>query len=69
MKDAFALIPMLPFLFPTQQSQITLHQQHKMDKFRRSSFQKESAMAPSFPSDSTASHPLLCHSAAQLTPA
>lgn len=54
MKDTFAFIPMLPFLFPKQQPQITFHQQHKMDELKSSYFRKESTMAPSFPSDSTA---------------
>lgn len=71
MKDTSTFIPMLPFLyfFVTQQSQVTLHQQHKMDKLKSSYFQNEREMVPSFPSDSTASHPLLCHSPAQLTSA
>lgn len=40
MKDTFAFIPVLPFLFPTQQSQITLHQQHMMDKLKEFLFPK-----------------------------
>lgn len=40
MKYTFAFIPMLPFIFPTQQSKITLHQQHKVDKLKKFLFPK-----------------------------